>query len=62
MDEDTVFFVYYVSTILSTLGWLWVSLLTPNKFIWLMSIPSIIFIVVVNTYIFTEGYCNNKKD
>lgn len=62
MDEDTVFFVYYVSTILSTLGWLWVSLLTPNKFIWLMSIPFIIFIVVVNTYIFTEGYCNNKKD
>ena len=62
MDEDTVFFVYYVSTILSTLGWLWVSLLTPNKFIWLMSVPFIIFIVVVNTYIFTEGYCNNKKD
>lgn len=62
MNEDTVFFVYYVSTILSALGWLYISLLTPNKFIWLMSIPFIIFIVVVNTYIFTEGYCNNKKD
>lgn len=62
MNEDTVFFVYYVSTILSALGWLYISLLTPDRFIWLMSIPFIIFIVVVNTYIFTEGYCNNKKD
>ena len=43
----------------SELGWLCSSLLSPNKFVWVLSIPIMLFIAMVGAYM-TTAYVDQE--
>ena len=53
------FLVGYCSTALSDLGYVCASMLSPNPFIWWLTIPLIIFIVITDVLMFI-GWMDNE--
>lgn len=41
----------FLCSFVAIIGWLSINLLSPNKCIWVISIPIIIFIAAVETYV-----------
>ena len=52
----------FVAVTFSLLGWLCIIFLSPNKYVWIISIPIIIFIEIVEAYIMTEALERNRDD
>ena len=50
-----IFTCSFVATVFSLLGWLCVSFLSPNKYIWVISVPMMLFIAVVDVCIMTAA-------
>ena len=53
--QSLIFTCSFVATAFSLLGWLCVSFLSPNKYIWVISIPMMLFIAAVDAYIMTAA-------
>lgn len=60
--QSLIFLCSFVAITFSLIGWLNISFLSPNKYIWIISIPIIIFIAIVETYITTEAIDRNRDD
>ena len=60
--QSLIFTCSIVATTFSLLGWLCTSLLSPNKCVYVISIPIIIFIAIVEVYIMTEALERNSND
>lgn len=60
--QSLIFLCSFVAITLSLIGWLDVSFLSPNKYIWIIIMPIIIFIAIVETYITTEAIDRNRDD
>lgn len=60
--QSLIFMCSLTSTTFSLLGWLCVSYLSPNPYIWWLSVPMIIFIAIVEAYIMTEAIERNRDD
>lgn len=60
--QSLIFLCSFVAITFSLIGWLDVSFLSPNKYIWIISIPIMIFIAIVETYITTEAIDRNRDD
>ena len=60
--QSLIFTCSFVATTFSLLGWLRVSYLSPNPYIWWLSVPMMIFIAIVEAYIMTEALGRNKND
>lgn len=62
-DKQSLIFTFsFFATVFSVLGWLCVSYLSPNHYIWWLSVPIIIFITIVEVYIMTEALERNRND
>lgn len=62
-DKQSLIFTCSVLAItFSLLGWLCISYLSPNPYIWWLSVPMIIFIAIVEAYIMTEAIDGSKDD
>ena len=59
--QSLIFTCSIVATTFSLLGWLCVSFLSPNKCVYVISIPIIIFIAIVEVYIMTEALERNSN-
>lgn len=53
------FLAGYCSTAFSALGYVYVSMLSPNPFIWWLTIPLIIFIVITDVLMLI-GWMDNE--
>ena len=60
--QSLIFTCSFVATAFSLLAWLCVSYLSPNPYIWWLSVPMIIFIAIVDTYIMTEALERHRDD
>ena len=60
--QSLIFMCSLTSTTFSLLGWLCVSYLSPNPYIWWISVPMIIFIAIVESYVMTEAMERNRDD
>ena len=60
--QSLIFLCSFVAITFSLIGWLDVSFLSPNKYIWIISIPIIISIAIVEAYITTEAIYRNRDD
>ena len=60
--QSLIFLCSFVAITLSLIGWLDISFLSPNKYIWIISIPIMISIAIVEAYIMTEALGRNKND
>lgn len=60
--QSLIFTCSVLATTFSLLGWLCISYLSPNPYIWWLSIPMIIFIAIVEVYIMTEAIDRNRDD
>ena len=60
--QSLIFMCALTAATFSLLGWLCVSYLSPNPYIWWLSIPMIIFIAIVEVYIMTEAIDRNRDD
>lgn len=60
--QSLIFTCSFVAVTFSLLGWLCASELSPNPYVWFISIPIIIFIAVVETYLMTEALERNRDD
>lgn len=60
--QSLIFLCSFVAITFSLIGWLDVSFLSPNKYIWIISMPIIIFIAIVEAYITTEAIDRNRDD
>lgn len=60
--QSLIFTCSFVATTFSLLGWLGVSYLNQNPYIWLLSVPMIIFIAIVEVCIMTEAIDMNRDD
>ena len=60
--QSLIFTCSIVATTFSLLGWLCISFLSPNKCVYVISIPIIIFIAIVEVYIMTEALERNSND
>lgn len=62
-DKQSLIFTCSVLAItFSLLGWLCISYLSPNPHIWWLSVPMVIFIAIVESYIMTEAIDRNRDD
>lgn len=62
-DKQSLIFTCSVfATTFSLLGWLCIGYLSPNPYIWWLSVPMIIFIAIVEVYIMTEAIERNRDD
>lgn len=62
-NKQSLIFLYsFVAITLSLIGWLDISFLSPNKYIWIISIPIMISIAIVEAYIMTEAIDRNRDD
>ena len=52
--QGLIFTCSFVAITFSLLGWLCFSFLSPDKYIWIISIPIIFFIAIVQTYLLVE--------
>lgn len=60
--QSLIFLCSFVAITLSIIGWLDISFLSPNKCIWIISIPIMISIAIVEAYIMTEAIDRNRDD
>ena len=60
--QSLIFLCSFVAITFSFIGWLNVSFLSPNKYIWVISIPIIIFIAAVEAYVTTEAIFRSRDD
>ena len=60
--QSLIFTCSFVATTFSLLGWLCASFLSPNKYIWIISVPIIFFIAIVQTYLLIETLERNRDD
>ena len=60
--QSLIFLCSFVAITLSLIGWLDISFLSPNKYIWIISIPIMISIAIGEAYIMTEALGRNKND
>ena len=60
--QSLIFTCSFVAINFSLLGWLCVSFLSPNKYIWAISIPIIFFIAIVQTYLLAETLERYRND
>lgn len=60
--QSLIFLCSFVAITFSLIGWLDISFLSPNKYIWIISIPIMISIAIVETYIMTEAIDRNRDD
>lgn len=60
--QSLIFTCSFIAITFSLLGWLCASELSPNPFVWFISVPIIIFIAVVGTYLMTEALERNRDD
>lgn len=60
--QSLIFLCSFVAITLSLIGWLDISFLSPNKYIWIISIPIMISIAIVEVYITTEAIYRNRDD
>ena len=60
--QSLIFLCSFVAITLSLIGWLNVSFLSPNKHIWIISIPIMISIAIVEAYITTEAIDRSRDD
>ena len=60
--QSLIFTCSFVATTFSLLGWLCISFLSPNKYVWIISIPIIIFIAAVEAYVTTEAIFRSRDD
>ena len=60
--QSLIFTCSIVATTFSLLGWLCISLLSSNKCIYVISMPIIIFIAIVEVYIMIEALERNSND
>lgn len=58
--QSLIFLCSFVAITLSLIGWLDISFLSPNKYIWIISIPIMISIAIVEAYIMTEAIDRNR--
>lgn len=60
--QSLIFMCSFVAITFSLLGWLCASKLSPNPYVWFISVPIIIFIAVVGTYLIAEALERNRDD
>lgn len=60
--QSLIFLCSFVAITFSLIGWLDISFLSPNKHIWIISIPIMISIAIVEAYIMTEAIDRNRDD
>ena len=60
--QSLIFTCSFVATTFSLLGWLCISFSSLNKYVWIIGIPIIIFIAIVEAYIMTEALERNRDD
>lgn len=60
--QSLIFTCSFIATTFSLLGWLCISYLSPNPYIWWLSIPMVIFIAIVESYVMTEAIERNRDD
>lgn len=60
--QSLIFTCSVLATTFSLLGWLCISYLSPNPYIWWLSVPMVIFIAIVEVYIMTEAIDRNRDD
>ena len=59
--QSLIFTCSMLATTFSLLGWLYISLLSPNPHIWWLSVPMIIFIAIVEAYIMAEAIDRSRE-
>lgn len=60
--QSLIFTCSVLAITFSLLGWLCISYLSPNPYIWWLSVPMVIFIAIVEGYIMTEAIDRNRDD
>lgn len=60
--QSLIFTCSFVAITFSLIGWLNICFLSPNKYIWVIAIPIIIFIAIVEVYVMTEALERNRDD
>ena len=60
--QSLIFTCSFIATTFSLLGWLCISYLSPNPYIWWLTVPMIIFIAIVEVYVMTEAIDRNRDD
>lgn len=60
--QSLIFMCSLTATTFSLLGWLCVSYLSPNPYIWWISVPMMIFIAAMDAYLLTEALERNRDD
>lgn len=60
--QSLIFTCSFIATTFSLLGWLCISYLSPNPFIWCITVPMIIFIAIVEVYVMAEAIDRNRDD
>lgn len=60
--QSLIFLCSFVAITFSLIGWLNIGFLSPNKYIWIISIPIMISIAIVEAYIMTEAIDRNRDD
>ena len=60
--QSLIFLCSFVAITLSLIGWLDISFLSPNRYIWIISVPIMISIAIVEAYIMTEAIDRNRDD
>ena len=60
--QSLIFMCSLTATTFNLLGWLCVSYLSPNPYIWWISVPIMIFIATVDSYLLTETLERNRDD
>ena len=60
--QSLIFTCSVLATTFSLLGWLCISYLSPNPYIWWLSVPMVLFIATVEVYIMTEAIDGSRDD
>ena len=60
--QSLIFLCSFVAIVFSQIGWLNVGCLSPNKHIWVISVPIIIFITIVEVYVTTKVIDRSRDD
>lgn len=60
--QSLIFCCSFIAITFSLMGWLCISYLSPNPYIWFLSVSIGIFIAVVEVYIMTEAIERHRDD
>ena len=59
--QSLIFLCSFIAITFSLIGWLNIGFLSPSKYIWIISIPIMISIAIIEAYIMTEAIDRNRK-